>query len=65
VGDDPSWEEKRDDRLLWRGKNTGMYFKDGVPWSECCPLLIGLDSSSTEHTLAPVCALSTSWGTFY
>jgi hypothetical protein len=42
-----------------------MYFKDGVPWSECCPLLIGLDSSSTEHTLAPVCALSTSWGTFY
>jgi hypothetical protein len=33
VGDDPTWEEKTEDRMLWRGKNTGIYFKDGVPWS--------------------------------
>ncbi|GFZ43509.1 hypothetical protein JCM24511_01229 [Saitozyma sp. JCM 24511] len=32
VGDDPPWEQKKDDRMLWRGKNTGIYFKDGVPW---------------------------------
>lgn len=35
VGDDPPWEQKKDDRMLWRGKNTGIYFKDGVPWGEC------------------------------
>jgi hypothetical protein len=34
VGDDPAWEDKTDDRLLWRGKTTGIYFKEGVPWSE-------------------------------
>lgn len=34
VGVDPPWEEKRDDRMLWRGKTTGIYFKEGVPWSE-------------------------------
>jgi hypothetical protein len=34
VGDDPPWEQKKDDRMLWRGKNTGIYFKDGVPWGE-------------------------------
>jgi len=34
VGIDPPWEEKTDDRMLWRGKTTGIYFKDGVPWSE-------------------------------
>lgn len=34
VGDDPVWEAKKDERMLWRGKTTGIYFKDGVPWSE-------------------------------
>nr|XP_018267302.1 uncharacterized protein I303_01287 [Kwoniella dejecticola CBS 10117]OBR89460.1 hypothetical protein I303_01287 [Kwoniella dejecticola CBS 10117] len=33
VGDDPIWEDKRDDRMLWRGKTTGIYFKDEVPWN--------------------------------
>ncbi|WWC86254.1 uncharacterized protein L201_001127 [Kwoniella dendrophila CBS 6074] len=33
VGDDPIWDDKKDDRMLWRGKNTGIYFKDGVPWN--------------------------------
>nr|XP_019015081.1 uncharacterized protein I206_01169 [Kwoniella pini CBS 10737]OCF53862.1 hypothetical protein I206_01169 [Kwoniella pini CBS 10737] len=33
VGDDPIWEEKKDDRMLWRGKTTGIYFKDEVPWN--------------------------------
>lgn len=32
VGNEPEWEDK-DERLLWRGKNTGIYFKQGVPWS--------------------------------
>ena len=35
VGDDPAWDEKTNERMLWRGKTTGIYFKDGVPWSEC------------------------------
>lgn len=34
VGDDPEWDDKADNRLLWRGKTTGIFFKDGVPWSE-------------------------------
>lgn len=34
VGVDPPWEEKKDDRLLWRGKNTGIFYKKGVPWGE-------------------------------
>ncbi|KAK8865940.1 hypothetical protein IAR55_001089 [Kwoniella newhampshirensis] len=33
VGNDPAWEDKIDDRMLWRGKTTGIYFKDGVPWN--------------------------------
>ncbi|WVF70460.1 hypothetical protein IAT40_005250 [Kwoniella sp. CBS 6097] len=33
VGDDPVWEQKRDDRMLWRGKTTGIYFKNDVPWN--------------------------------
>ncbi len=37
VGKDPAWDEKQDDRMLWRGKNTGIYFKQGVPWSKCLP----------------------------
>lgn len=24
VGHDPLWDEKNDDRLLWRGSNTGI-----------------------------------------
>ncbi|OCF73807.1 hypothetical protein I204_05651 [Kwoniella mangroviensis CBS 8886] len=32
VGDDPAWEDKKDDRMLWRGKTTGIYFRDEVPW---------------------------------
>ena len=34
VGQDVAWEKKTDDRMLWRGKNTGIFFKDSVPWSE-------------------------------
>lgn len=34
VGEDPPWEEKVNDRMLWRGKNTGIFFKPGVPWGE-------------------------------
>ena len=34
VGDDPPWDQKPDERMLWRGKTTGIYFKDGVPWSK-------------------------------
>ncbi|KAL7419480.1 hypothetical protein Q5752_006318 [Cryptotrichosporon argae] len=33
VGEDPAWEDKTDGRLLWRGKTTGIYFRDGVPWN--------------------------------
>lgn len=33
VGDDPEWDDKPDNRVLWRGKTTGIYFKHSVPWS--------------------------------
>ncbi|WVW82295.1 hypothetical protein I302_104301 [Kwoniella bestiolae CBS 10118] len=33
VGNDPAWEDKKDDRMLWRGKTTGIYFNDEVPWN--------------------------------
>lgn len=26
VGDDPAWEDKKWDKLLWRGKTTGIYY---------------------------------------
>jgi hypothetical protein len=34
VGDDPVWEKKTDEKMLWRGRTTGIYYQDGVPWSE-------------------------------
>jgi hypothetical protein len=34
VGEDPPWEEKVHDKLLWRGKTTGIFFRPDVPWSE-------------------------------
>lgn len=34
VGEDPPWEEKKKDKLLWRGKTTGIFHKDGVNWSK-------------------------------
>ena len=37
VGDDPEWEDKQDDRLLWRGSTTGILFKPDNPWSESGP----------------------------
>ncbi|KAJ8507642.1 hypothetical protein ONZ45_g10011 [Pleurotus djamor] len=29
---DPPWENKTDDRIFWRGSNTGMIFSDETPW---------------------------------
>lgn len=34
VGDDPAWEEKQHSLLLWRGKTTGILYKEGFNWSE-------------------------------
>ena len=34
VGIDPPWEEKKEDKLLWRGKTTGIFHDDRVAWSE-------------------------------
>lgn len=44
VGLDPPWEEKPFDKLLWRGKNTGIFHKPGVPWGELpnSPLTLSL-----------------------
>lgn len=33
VGDLP-WDEKTDDRLMWRGSPTGMLLESGKPWSQ-------------------------------
>lgn len=30
--DDPEWEDKTDDRLLWRGTNTGIFHDESIPW---------------------------------
>jgi hypothetical protein len=32
--DDPEWENKLDDRLLWRGSNTGIAYTDSTPWRD-------------------------------
>ncbi|KAG8966015.1 Glycosyltransferase Family 90 domain containing protein [Tulasnella sp. 419] len=32
VDDDPEWSDKTDDRLYWRGSNTGMEFNGLNPW---------------------------------
>ncbi|KAH8114400.1 glycosyl transferase family 90-domain-containing protein [Phellopilus nigrolimitatus] len=29
---DPRWEDKEDDRLLWRGTPTGMWHRDDLKW---------------------------------
>lgn len=29
---DPEWDQKMDERLLWRGSNTGMNYNDGTRW---------------------------------
>ncbi|QRV74770.1 glycosyltransferase family 90 protein [Ceratobasidium sp. AG-Ba] len=33
VGIDPVWEDKPDDRVLWRGSNTGILFAPSQPWN--------------------------------
>lgn len=33
-GDDPEWDQKLDERLLWRGTNTGIYHADHTRWQE-------------------------------
>jgi len=30
---DPPWENKTDERLLWRGSNTGINYNDGTRWT--------------------------------
>jgi len=30
--DDPEWDDKLDERLLWRGSNTGMFHADHTRW---------------------------------
>ncbi|KZT57497.1 glycosyltransferase family 90 protein [Calocera cornea HHB12733] len=32
VGHDPEWENKSDERLVWRGSNTGILADDDTPW---------------------------------
>jgi hypothetical protein len=34
VEGDLEWEEKTDERLLWRGKNTGIWHAKGTRWRE-------------------------------
>lgn len=31
-GEFGAWERKQDDRLLWRGMNTGIYHSEDKPW---------------------------------
>ncbi|KZT32405.1 hypothetical protein SISSUDRAFT_994071 [Sistotremastrum suecicum HHB10207 ss-3] len=32
--DDPiEWDQKSDERILWRGSNTGILFQDDMPWN--------------------------------
>lgn len=33
VGLDPIWADKSDERVLWRGSNTGILFAEGMPWN--------------------------------
>ncbi|KAF9490039.1 hypothetical protein BDN71DRAFT_1400563 [Pleurotus eryngii] len=30
--DDPDWEDKHDQRMTWRGSNTGIWFDGGLRW---------------------------------
>ncbi|TFK70244.1 hypothetical protein BDN72DRAFT_766794 [Pluteus cervinus] len=32
--DDPEWDGKPDERLLWRGSNTGIWYGGDTPWSQ-------------------------------
>jgi len=32
VGYDPAWENKTDERVVWRGSNTGILANPGTPW---------------------------------
>jgi hypothetical protein len=33
VGADPAWDDKSDERLLWRGSNTGILHQEGNQWN--------------------------------
>ena len=32
VNEDLRWEDRNDDRLLWRGSPTGMWHEEGYTW---------------------------------
>lgn len=34
VGDDPAWDNKTHNLLLWRGKTTGILYTDRFHWSK-------------------------------
>lgn len=33
VGVDPIWADKSNERVLWRGSNTGIVFSESTPWN--------------------------------
>ncbi|KAK8850347.1 hypothetical protein IAR55_004265 [Kwoniella newhampshirensis] len=51
---DISWEDKTEDRLMWRGSNTGAYHSTETPWriSHRTRLLKMANMASSEHDLA-------------
>lgn len=34
VDEDPEWKDKKYDTLLWRGRNTGIFFKEDGKWQD-------------------------------
>jgi len=48
VGDDPEWDDKTDERMLWRGTNTGMLLQERLPWMLSQRIRMVLQGAQTE-----------------
>ncbi|KAG9051021.1 Glycosyltransferase Family 90 domain containing protein [Tulasnella sp. UAMH 9824] len=50
VGEDPDWKDKKYDTLLWRGRNTGMFFKEDGKWQNSQRVrLVGITNRFHGH----------------
>ncbi|KIO30210.1 glycosyltransferase family 90 protein [Tulasnella calospora MUT 4182] len=50
VAEDPEWKDKKHDKLLWRGRNTGMLFKEDGKWEDSQRArLVGIANSFYGH----------------
>jgi hypothetical protein len=59
--DDPEWDDKLDERLLWRGSNTGLYHLKNNRWRRSHRISLVEQANQLNGTLRLLAPRSRSW----